>query len=108
MFNIYIDLRSFVPHLDNKINSINFFENLVGKSTSILYFSFAFEEEKLFSLLNAIKEPGFYKIKYLYKFLLSNDKEYSKYSKNNKYNDNIQTKINKIIDINSFINLINL
>ena len=100
MFNIYIDLRNFVPHLDNKINSINFFENLVGKSTSILYFSFAFEEEKLFSLLNAIKEPGFYKIKYLYKFLLSNDKEYSKYSKNNKYNDNIQTKINKIIDIN--------
>ena len=100
IFNIYIDLRNFISHLDKKINSIYFFENLIGKSTSILYFSFSFEEEKLFSLLNTIKEPGFYKVKYLYKFLLSNEKDYSKYSKSNIYNDNIQTKINKIIDIN--------
>ena len=99
-FNIYIDLRNFVSYLDKKIDSIIFFENLIGKSTSILYFSFSFDEDKLLSLLDTIKEPGFHKLKYLYKFLLSNDKEYSKYSKNNKYNDNIQTKINKIIDIN--------
>ena len=100
IFNIYIDLRNFISHLEKKITSIYFFENLIGKSTSILYFSFSFEEEKLFSLLNTIKEPGFYKVKYLYKFLLSNEKDYSKYSKSNIYNDNIQTKINKIIDIN--------
>ena len=100
MFNFYIDLKNFVSQFDKKINSISFFENLIGKSTSILYFSFALDEDKLLPLLNSIKETGFYKIKHLYKFLLSNDKEYSKSLKNPKYNENMKININKIIDIN--------
>ena len=100
MFNFYIDLKNFGSSFDKKIKSIDFFENLIGKSTSILYFSYSLEEEKLFSLLKVIKENGFYKIKHLYKFLLLNDKDYSKYSKNFKFDDNTKININKIIDIN--------
>ena len=101
MFNFYIDLKNLVNHLDKKIDSISFFENLIGKSTSVLYFSYSLDEEKLISLFNSIKETGLYKVKYLYRFLLSNDKDYSKYSKSNIYNDNYKINFNKIIDINS-------
>ena len=100
MFNFYIDLKNFVNHLEKKIISITLFENLIGKSTSVLYFSFSIDEEKLISLLNTMGETGFYKLKYLYKFLLSNEKDFSKYSKNNKYMDKFKSNVNKIIDIN--------
>ena len=100
MFNFYLELKNFWGLLEKRIDSIYIFENVIGKSTSILYFSFGLEEDKFLSLINVIKEPGFYKIKHLYKFLLSNDKEYSKYSKNPKFEENNKININKIIDIN--------
>ena len=100
LFNFYIDLKNIANLLEKKIDGITFFENLTGKSTSILFFSFSFDEDKLISLFYSIKETGFYKIKHLYRFLSSNDKEYSKYSKNPKINDNNKININKIIDIN--------
>ena len=88
--------------LQEKINSITLFENLIGKITSIMYFSFAIEEEKLASFFNLIKEPGFYKLKYLYKFFLDNEKDYPQFARNYKYYEKYKNSINKlpkVIDI---------
>ena len=104
IFNVNINFqKNFVLPLEEKINSIVLFENLIGKVTSLLYFSFAIDEEKVIPFFNLIKEPGFHKIKYLYKFFLSNDKDYHQYSKNNKFYEKFKNNINKvskIIDIN--------
>ena len=101
MFNIILDNPTTFP-LEEKINSIILFENLIGKITSVLYFSYAIEENKLNSFFYSIKEPGFYKLKLLYKFFLSNEKEYSQFSRNykyyEKYKNNIH-KLSKVIDI---------
>ena len=104
MFNILVNYpKNFILPLEEKINNIILFENLVGKITSILFLSFAIDDDKIHLLSNSIKEPGFYKKKYLYKFLLSNDKEYSQFSKNYKYHEQYKNNINKvkILDINA-------
>ena len=65
MFNIILDNPTTFP-LEEKINSIILFENLIGKITSVLYFSYAIEENKLNSFFYLIKVPDFYKLKLLY------------------------------------------
>ena len=103
LFNVIVNYpTNFSLPLEEKINSIVFFENLIGKVTSLLYFSFAFEEEKIISFLESIKELGFYKIKYLYKFFLLNDKEYSQYTNNYKYYHKFK---NNLIKSTKFINI---
>ena len=103
MFNVIVNYpKNFVFPLEEKINSITLFENLIGKITSILFFSYALEEDKLQLLFNSIKEQGFYKLKYLYKFFLGNEKEYSQFSKNYKYYESFKNNVSKypkIIDI---------
>ena len=103
MFNVIVNYpKNFTYPLEEKINSITLFENLIGKITSILFFSYAIEEDKIKSFFSSMEEQGFYKLKFLYKFLLANDKEYSQFSKNYKYYESFKNKISKlpkIIDI---------
>ena len=73
--------------LKEKILSINLFENLLGKISSILFFSFTIENN-LISHLCSIK--GFYKNKILLEFLNSFDCEYS--NLNNTKNNEPQNK----------------
>ena len=105
MYNIIVNYpKNFVLPLEEKINNITFFENIIGKITSILFFSYAIDDDKINILSNSIKEPGFYKIKYLYKFFLSNDKEYPQFTKSYKYYEKFKNNINKnskFIDITS-------
>ena len=81
-----------------KIISINLFENLLGKISSVLFFSFTIENN-LISHLCSIK--GFYKNKILLQFLNSFDKEYSNLnnSKNNQTQNIEELKI-KLSDQN--------
>ena len=103
MFNVIVNYpKNFTYPLEEKINSITLFENLIGKITSILFFSYAIEEDKIKSFFSSMEEQGFYKLKFLYKFLLANDKEYSQFSKNYKYYESFKnniSKLPKIIDI---------
>ena len=106
MFNVNINFqKNYIVPLEEKINSIVLFENLIGKVTSLLYFSFAIDEDKISQFFNLIKEPGFHKIKHLYNFFLINDKDYCQYSKNYKYyekyknNININNKVSKFFDV---------
>ena len=66
------------------INSIYLFENLIGKVSSILFFSFDIDMKLLDFLRNNYKR-GFYKNKYLFHFSYLNDKDYFKDIKNYKY-----------------------
>ena len=80
--------------LDNKfplnemINSITLFENLIGRITSLLYFSFC-TDIKLIDYLRNNCIRGFFKNKYLFNFFYQNEKEYFRNAKNyiycNKY-----------------------
>ena len=84
-----------------KINNINLFENLLGKITSVLYFSFSIDNN-LINYFSSIQ--GFYKNKILLQLLSSFDKEYpninSINSKNNENNENIYIeKLNQKIKI---------
>ena len=101
-FNIIINYpQNYIFPLLEKIKSITLFENLIGKITSVLFFGFGIEEDKINTFLNLMEKHGFYKIKYLYKFLLSSDKEYSHYSRN-KYIEKFKNNLNnipKIFDI---------
>ena len=65
-----------------KIDNITLFENLIGKISSILFCGNVLNND----IINAFgKSQGFYKIKYLYKFLLSIDNNYYENSHNYKY-----------------------
>ena len=65
-----------------KIGNISLFENLIGKINSILLCPNTLNNE----LITYFKEcQGFYKIKYLYKFLLSINNNYYQFSSNYKY-----------------------
>ena len=80
-----------------KIDSIVLFENLIGKVTSILLFSFVLEN-KLLNYFNKTLYGGFYKNKLLIRFLHSIDKDFWKGVQNFKdferyKNDKIMAKI---------------
>ena len=67
--------------MSEKIDNIILFENLIGKATSISFFSFLIEE-KLLKFFNKTLYGGFYKNKLLLKFLNSIDKDFCKTIKN--------------------------
>ena len=66
----------------DKIDNITLFDNLIGRVSSVLFIGNALNNE-LISFFG--KSRGFYKIKYLYKFLLSIDSNYYQYSHDYKY-----------------------
>ena len=70
--------------LNEKINAINLFENLLGKVSSVLFFSFCVDMELVDFLKNNYKR-GFYKNKYLFHFLYMNDNDYFKNVRNYKF-----------------------
>jgi hypothetical protein len=86
---------NFLFFLKEKINNITFFENLTGKISSLLFFSFSIDENEVVPFFNLVKEKGFYKNKYLYRFLLLNDKEYSQFTINSTYYEKYKLNINE-------------
>ena len=86
-------------NLKEKINNINLFENLLGKISSIIYFSFVIDQN-IISHFSSIQ--GFNKNKMLLQLLNSFDKEYSNIKKNENKNINnkyYNEKLNKKIKI---------
>ena len=67
-----------------KINTIKFFENYIGKVTAVFCFSFPIEQ-KLINHFGGQLKNGFYKNKILFEFLHSNDNEYFNNSTDYKY-----------------------
>ena len=70
--------------LNEMINSIILFENLIGRITTALFFSFCVDF-KLIDYLRNNYSKGFFKNKYLFNFLYQNEKDYFKDEKNYKY-----------------------
>ena len=60
--------------LNRPIETINLFENFFGRISTILFFSFSINLQMISYFKNL--KYGFYKNKYLFKFLNSNDEEY--------------------------------
>ena len=67
-----------------KIDTIKYFENLIGRISSLLFFSFPLEQ-KIINYFSIQLKHGFYKNKILYRFLNSNDTEYLSNALNYKY-----------------------
>ena len=90
-----------------KINNIDLFENILGKVSSVLFFSFIIDY-KLIDHFSSIK--GFHKNKILSQLLNSFDKEYTyKNSTNSKkeyYNESLNKKIKIQIKDQNIYNLI--
>ena len=88
VINDSVELTSIQVNKDfpitEKIKSINLFENLIGKVSSILFFSFCINM-KLLDFFRKNYKRGFYKNKYLFHFLYMNDIDYFKNVKNYKY-----------------------
>ena len=76
-------------NVNEKVNSIILFENLIGKVTSISLFSFQIET-KLLSFFNKTLYGGFYKNKLLFNFLNSIDKEFCKNIQNSDEYDKLK------------------
>ena len=84
---ITIDYTADLPknynlNLSEKIDNITLFENLIGKISSILFCGNVLNNDIITIFGNT---QGFYKIKYLYKFLLSIDSNYYQFSHDYKY-----------------------
>ena len=67
-----------------KIDTIKCFENLIGRISSLLFFSFPLEQ-KIINYFSIQLKHGFYKNKILYRLLNSNDNEYLSNAINYKY-----------------------
>ena len=61
--------------IKEKINSIILFQNLIGRVSSLLFFSFPLTQ-KLINYFSLNKNEGIYKNKILFRFLLSNESNY--------------------------------
>ena len=98
---IKVELKDDFP-LYEIIKSINLFENLIGKVSTVLFFSFCIDN-KLMELLRNEYKRGFYKNKYLFQFLYSNEKDYFKNVKNYKYCNKFKKEntSSKYLNINS-------
>ena len=70
--------------INEKIDTIKCFENLIGTVSSLLFFSFPLEQ-KMINHFSIQLKHGFYKNKILFKFLHSNDNEYLNNAQNYKY-----------------------
>ena len=83
LLNAKIDIpKNSEIKFSGKISNISLFENLIGKINSVLICPNTLNNE----LISYFKESqGFYKIKYLYKFLLSINNNYYQFSSNYKY-----------------------
>ena len=79
---------------NEKIETIKCFENLIGRVSSLLFFSFPLEQ-KIINHFSIQLKHGFYKNKILFKFLHSNDNEYLNNAKNFK---NIEKFKNENLD----------
>ena len=95
-----------------KINKIILFQNLIGRVSSLLFFSFPLSQKLIsyfaFNLIN-----GIYNNKILFKFLISNDNSYFNNSNNYKYyekykNENIKEKLNILLKEQNFKNIISV
>ena len=84
--SIFLSTVFFPKNFDtnDKIDNIILFDNLIGKVTSIISFTFLIEN-KLMNFFNTNLYGGFYKNKILFRFLHSIDKEYGKNIQNFKY-----------------------
>ena len=81
--NIKINIpKNYNLNTDERIDNITLFENLIGKVTSVLFCGNTLNND----VINYFgKSQGFYKIKYLYQFLLSIDNNYYEFSHQYKY-----------------------
>ena len=70
--------------LKEKIDTLKFFENYIGKVTAVFFFSFPIEQ-KLINHFSIQLKNGFYKNKILFEFLHSNDNDYFNNSTHYKY-----------------------
>ena len=97
---------------NGKISIISLFENLIGKINSILFCPNPLSNE-LIEYFN--KSQGFYKIKYLYKFLLAINSNYYQYASNYEDIENYKkqekknlSKINILLDSQNIKNIVGL
>ena len=95
-----------------KINKIILFQNLIGRISSLLFFSFPLSQ-KLISYLAFHLINGIYNNKILFKFLISNDNSYFNNSINYKYyekykNENSKEKLNILLKEQNFKNIISI
>ena len=74
--------KNYNLNTSEKLDNITLFENLIGRVNSVLFCGNTLNSDliKFFGI-----SQGFHKIKYLYKFLLSLDNNYYKYSHDYKY-----------------------
>ena len=86
--------------INEKIDCIILFQNLIGRVSSLLFFSFSLPQ-KLIHYFESYMKGGIYNNKILFKFLLSNDNNYFKNSINYKYYEKYKNlyKKDKFIDI---------
>ena len=105
--SIYINGKnnsSFLPitkefKASEKISNINLFQNFLGLSTSILFFSFELNTKQI-QFFNSLKH-GFFKNKLLYEFFMKNDKNYLSNGVN-KYKYANQVKVDKPLNLFDF------
>ena len=77
--------------INEKIDSIKCFQNLIGRVSSLLFFSFPLEH-KVINYFSLQLKHGFYKNKILYKFLHSNNNEYLNNALNYKYTEKFKNE----------------
>ena len=105
--NIYINGKnnnSFVPitkdfKVSEKIKKIILFQNFLGLSTSVLFFSFELDSKQI-DYFKTLKQ-GFYKNKILFEFFVKNDKNYLTNGKN-QYKYANQVKVDKNLKLFDF------
>ena len=105
--NIYINGKNHISFLptkkdfkaNEKISDIKLFQNFLGLSTSILFFSFELNSKQI-EYFNSLKH-GFFKNKLLYEFFSKND---TKYLSNgiNQYKYANQFKVDKYLELFDF------
>ena len=96
--------NSFLPttkdfNTSEKISNITLFQNFLGLSTSVLFFTFELNTKQI-QYFNSLKY-GFYKNKFLYEFFKKNDKNYL-VNGVNVYKYQNQVKVDKYLDLFDF------
>ena len=77
-----------------RINKIAFFENLIGRVSSLFLFSFPLDQ-KLINYFSLNMNTGIYNNKILFKFLISNENNYFQNAINYKYYEKYKNEKNK-------------
>ena len=88
--------------INKPMDTIKLFENFFGKISTILFFSFCLNSQMILYFKSNFKY-GFYKNKYLFKFLYTNDEEYfsnsPEYTYCQKYKNTSKSSSNKLFKI---------